>query len=308
MPISKNQLKKLKREEKWLQKKEDYKRYQKEKKKLCKQKKKEIEESLKLSNPELYQQLYPNNSQTVINPPKKEVKKQYLENMQKGVKIIIDCGFEKYMKEKDLISLTRQLTDCYSINKKAENPFNFILYDVGENLKNNLLKNNCEKWLGFRFIEVGKYDNLKEFIKAEFTINENSFDNSTAEENTLQTCEKKFDYKCENIVYLTGDSENEINSLDKNKIFIIGGLVDRNKLKLITYNKAKELGISHGKLPIGDFIHLKTSKILATNHVFAILSHFVNKSNDWKECFTSIIPKRKLEESEESMNEHSLND
>jgi len=56
------------------------------------------------------------------------------------------------------------------------------------------------------------------------------------------------------------------------------------------------MGISHVKLPIGDFINLKTSKILVTNHVFSILTYFTKKKGDLKESFTSIIPKRKMED------------
>jgi len=306
-PLSKNQLKKLKREQEWEQKKQSYKQHKKQEKKLNKQKKKEEEENLKKENPDLYNKLY--KSEIILNPPKKESQKKYLNNLKKGIIVIIDCGFEKFMNDKDIISLTRQITDCYSTNKKAERPFNLIIYDVGEKLKKNLLKNNCEKWIGFRFIEEGKYENIKEFLTKDLynyamNINQNDYseNNLSLDSDNLNQEEYKHCYKFEeivkgeNIIYLTGDSENEIDNLEQNKVYIIGGLVDRNKLKLITYNKANEMGISHAKLPIGDFINLKTSKILATNHVFSILAYYTNKKADWKESFTSIIPKRKMKE------------
>lgn len=258
----------------------------------------------------------------VLNPPKKEIQKKYLENIKKGIIIIIDCGFEKYMNDKDILSLTRQITDCYSMNKKSEKPFNLIIYDIGLKLKHNLVKNNCEKWIGFKFIEEGKYENIKEFIKKEFNKDNNTHNNNfndkelTNDNDLTLNSDAKLDLKNENfydydeiinnenLIYLTGDSENEINDLTSNKVYIIGGLVDRNKLKLITYNKANEIGISHARLPIGDFLSLKTSKILATNHVFGILSYFTNKKNDWKESFISVIPKRKIEEENENLEEN----
>jgi len=53
--------------------------------------------------------------------------------------------------------------------------------------------------------------------------------------------------------------------------------------------------INHGKFPIGEFLQLHSSKVLTTNHTFAILDKF-NTNHDWKEAFMSIIPKRKLDE------------
>lgn len=45
-------------------------------------------------------------------------------------------------------------------------------------------------------------------------------------------------------------------------------MVDHNRLKLATYNKAKEEGLSMKKFPIHAFLKLKTSTILTVNHGF----------------------------------------
>jgi len=61
-------------------------------------------------------------------------------------------------------------------------------------------------------------------------------------------------YKKEELVYLTADSENTLKTLDKSKAYIIGGIVDRNRYKSLTLDKANKDGIAHAKLPIQDYI------------------------------------------------------
>ena len=39
-------------------------------------------------------------------------------------------------------------------------------------------------------------------------------------------------------MYLTGDAEETITELEKDKIYIIGGIVDHNRLKSITLNQS----------------------------------------------------------------------
>ena len=96
-----------------------------------------------------------------------------------------------------------------------------------------------------------------------------------------------------NIVYLTADSPNLIENLDENKAYIIGGIVDRNRYLNLTFDKAKEQGIAHGKLPINQFMKLNTSAVLTVNHVFEILAEQFN-IKDWEATLTKVIPERKV--------------
>lgn len=66
----------------------------------------------------------------------------------------------------------------------------------------------------------------------------------------------------ENLVYLTADSETVLEELDLKKIYIIGGLVDRNRWKGITMKKAQEQGIQTAKLPIANFMKMSSSQVL----------------------------------------------
>lgn len=65
----------------------------------------------------------------------------------------------------------------------------------------------------------------------------------------------------ENLVYLTADAETILEDLDPKKLYIIGGLVDRNRWKGITMKKAQEQGIQTAKLPIGNYLKMSSSQV-----------------------------------------------
>uniref|UniRef100_A0A673K9U0 tRNA methyltransferase 10 homolog A n=1 Tax=Sinocyclocheilus rhinocerous TaxID=307959 RepID=A0A673K9U0_9TELE len=98
--------------------------------------------------------------------------------------------------------------------------------------------------------------------------------------------------KKEDLVYLTSDSPNVLQELDEAKAYVIGGLVDHNHHKGITFGRAQELGIAHAQLPLGSFVQMNSRKVLAVNHVFEIILAFLEK-RDWQEAFFTVLPQRK---------------
>lgn len=80
-----------------------------------------------------------------------------------------------------------------------------------------------------------------------------------------------------NLVYLTADSETVLDELDLSKVYIVGGLVDRNRWKGITMKKAEEQGIHTAKLPIGTYMKMSSSQVwLVIVHYTTLLS-FVSR-------------------------------
>ena len=281
LPISKNQLKKMKRQEEWKQKMEKIKAYKKEKKKEKKRLKREEREKEELLNPKITETKKEINKDIPFKS-RKQIKEEFKEKCKNGMRVIIDCDFEHLMDERSIKSMVRQIVDLYSINKYSTNPFRVILYGVGKQIKEGLEKSDYKNWIGIEIYFKEDYPNFDKFI-----------------EDILYKDDKRpmKDIKY-NIYYLSADSENNIENIDKNSTYIIGGIVDRNKYKGLSLNKAKELGINHGKFPIGEYLKLQSSQVLTTNHTFHILNEFSIRQ-DWKEAFVSIIPKRKQEENEE---------
>ncbi|XP_061218608.1 tRNA methyltransferase 10 homolog B isoform X2 [Neopsephotus bourkii] len=82
------------------------------------------------------------------------------------------------------------------------------------------------------------------------------------------------------IVYLTPDSENVLEDIDPNKVYILGGLVDESIHKKLTLQRAREQSLQTARLPIREYmvkaVNTKNyhSETLAINQVFDILSTY----------------------------------
>lgn len=201
--------------------------------------------------------------------PKKEKLGVFIKQSKEGIPIVIDCDFESLMTDKEIASLAKQILFIYSRHRKCEVPFHLIIQNVGIKTLQAIQKHGSDLWKAIDIIPKV----------------ENSNDS---------WADLKKNYEPRELVYLTGDSENEITELEENKCYIIGGIVDRNRYKNLTLDIAIKNGISHARLPIGDYLHLRTSQILATNHIFDIICNYKD-SSCWSKAFGDIIPKRKVE-------------
>lgn len=103
------------------------------------------------------------------------------------------------------------------------------------------------------------------------------------------------------LVYLTSDASTILRELDDDKVYIIGGIVDRNRLKRAAVDRAESLGIVTAKLPLDEFYDSHpeykikgATKVLAVNHVFDILLRVHRYGGkDWDRAFEEVLPLRK---------------
>ncbi|XP_039615739.1 RNA (guanine-9-)-methyltransferase domain-containing protein 2 [Polypterus senegalus] len=175
-------------------------------------------------------------------------------------RLVIDCSFDSLMAFKDVKKLHRQIQRCYAENRRAVRPVQFYLTSHSGQLK-QIMDENDKGWVNWKDIHVSP----EHYI----TI-----------------------LKKEDLVYLTSDSPNTLSELDETKAYVIGGLVDHNHHKGVTFQRAQELGIGHAQLPLGTFVKMNSRKVLAVNHVFEIILAYLEK-RDWKEAFFTVLPPRK---------------
>ncbi|XP_042388472.1 tRNA (guanine(9)-N1)-methyltransferase-like isoform X1 [Zingiber officinale] len=178
-----------------------------------------------------------------------------------GIKVVLDLEFADLMKPNELHSLVQQIMYCYAVNGRCASPAHLWLTGCQGEIDTSLQRiPGYDKWI----IEKENRSYIEVFQEHK-----------------------------ENIVYLTADSETILEEIDPKKIYIIGGLVDRNRWKGITMNKANDQGINSAKLPIGNYLKMSSSQVLTVNQVFEILLKFM-ETRDWKEAFFQVIPQRKM--------------
>ncbi|XP_016335125.1 tRNA methyltransferase 10 homolog A-like [Sinocyclocheilus anshuiensis] len=177
-----------------------------------------------------------------------------------SLRLVIDCSFDNLMVLKDVKKLHKQIQRCYAENRRTLHPVQFYLTSQDGQLKQVMDEIN-KGWVNWKDVHF-KPDAFHEIMKKE------------------------------DLVYLTSDSPNVLQELDEAKAYVIGGLVDHNHHKGITFGRAQELGIAHAQLPLGSFVQMNSHKVLAVNHVFEIILAFLEK-RDWQEAFFTVLPQRK---------------
>jgi len=101
----------------------------------------------------------------------------------------------------------------------------------------------------------------------------------------------------QNLIYLSPESPNVLLEIDPGKIFIIGGIVDHNRLKGLSYKTASEKGIYSARLPIEEYFGETIPNSLNSNHVFQILMDMAIHK-DWEKVLKMHVPGRYLKSKE----------
>ncbi|KAI8871107.1 hypothetical protein GQ42DRAFT_106080, partial [Ramicandelaber brevisporus] len=241
--LSKNALKRLKKDQSWEAKKE-----QRKVKRKAEKQKRQANKRARVEAGEL---------------PEAVFKPRFARNPQpSGVTIIIDMSFNDLMSDVEIKSMARQLGRCYSVNKRSERPAELVIASLTGKMKDSL----THSFPGHANWEPSHV--------------------------RLESKDMTELYPKDRLVYLSADSTTCIDTLSKDDVYIIGGLVDKNRYKNLTLNKAKELGIRTAQLPIGQYVEMASRKVITVNQVYEILAGHLEGAT-WEKAFLDVIPKRK---------------
>ncbi|KOG98982.1 tRNA (guanine(9)-N(1))-methyltransferase [Saccharomyces eubayanus] len=185
-----------------------------------------------------------------------------------GIEIILDCSFDELMNDKEIVSLSNQVTRAYSANRRADHFAEIKVAPFDKRLKKRfetaLHDTNYDNWNHFKFLPDDKIMFEDEHVSKD------------------------------KIVYLTADTDEKLERLEPGMRYIVGGIVDKNRYKELCLKKAQKLGIPTRRLPIDEYINLEGRRVLTTTHVVQLMLKYFD-GHDWKNAFESVLPARKLE-------------
>lgn len=209
-------------------------------------------------------------------------------------------SFEAAMREREIASLAQQIRYCYSYNKKSQNP---VLATVtGLSHASNVadegrdfpsVRQLLERETGFADWKRRMFDCTEASLEEYYGLIGSDVVRSDQEESSHSPRRPK-------IVYLTSDSTTTLQCLEEDTVYVIGGIVDRNRLKYATIRRAEDsLGVETARLPLQEYliennIEMSTTKVLTVNHVFDILLRFRQHGNDWGKAIQDVLPSRKV--------------
>ncbi|MCJ1414563.1 tRNA (guanine(9)-N(1))-methyltransferase [Xylographa parallela] len=294
-PLSKNQLKKLRRKQEWEAGREYRKVRRKEKIHAKKQRKRAAFQGDDPLDATTVPNLTANDEPvgSAHEPPKRAL---VLRAVQLPITVIVDCGFDDLMLETERISLAAQLTRCYSANYHAPFQFHMAVSSFGGKLKERfetVLSGHHHSWKGVRFLDedfAAAAEQAREWMAGPqggvlAGVFAGKASSDVDAEPVVDTGETE-------TVYLTSDSPDTLTELKPYSTYIIGGIVDRNRHKGICYKRALDRGMKTARLPIGEYMDMASRFVLATNHVSEIMVRWL-EVGDWGEAFLKVVPKRK---------------
>jgi len=312
-PISKNQLKKLKRQREWEEGRDERKVKRREKTKAKKLRQRLTTESSTKDD---------STQTTTVRMNQARTKPSLV-----PITIVIDCNFDDLMTDNERISLSSQLTRCYADNRKASMQAHLAVSSWGGELKkrfDGIMTGQYKQWHGIHFCEedfaavagmatgwmsgptggklagalsrTSTHQPLAATAMAQDLGVVSVASPTNGSQTTPSATEAAISFvdlqRNVEVIYLTSDSPNTLDVLRPYSTYIIGGIVDKNRHKGICYKRAAAAGIQTARLPINEFMQMDGRKVLTTNHVNEIMLQWL-KLGDWGEAFIQVIPKRK---------------
>jgi len=177
-----------------------------------------------------------------------------MERMAHRPRLAVDLSFVTLFSSREQQSLCRQVQRMYGQNIASPTPFALTLTSFHGDI--------AEQFLEYPGFSQWVIDCEKRPVESVFPV--------------------------EKIIFLTPDSENDLDELDPEAIYCIGGIVDRNQLKNLSLSKATGLSMATARLPLHRMSRRLASPVLSLNMCFSALLQY-SGCRDWDVALDTVF-------------------
>ena len=183
-------------------------------------------------------------------------------NNQPSTQVILDLGFSDVMNQREWKSLAFQMLFTYNLIRKAKGLINLTVTEATEEFMTFMSSYNVESW----------------------TVN---FTSKNLDEILSNKTENSKEY-----IYLSPDAHETLESFSNDKIYIVGGIVDKTVRSNLSYHKSLQVGIKSAKLPMDKIEGLNSNRrSLNVNKIFEIIDKNL-KGLELKEAVKESLSKK----------------
>uniref|UniRef100_A0A1I7ZIS3 RNA (guanine-9-)-methyltransferase domain-containing protein 1 n=1 Tax=Steinernema glaseri TaxID=37863 RepID=A0A1I7ZIS3_9BILA len=243
-------------------------------------KKEARQQRLKEMKEEARQMLMVTNTAKMTSLKKQLEEQRYVRSLMvsKPPTIVFDCRFLPYLSMRGLNLTTMQLQYVISENRSRKEPWPMYFTNCDFSLSPELMKSKQKHLtvLDSRRVAVPEYTS----------------------KNTTEL------FPRERILYLSPNAEDELESIEDDAVFVVGGIVDRVVEHGIPLHASKEAaeadGVKSVRLPLDKYVKWESgTKYLTLTAVMSILQDVYATGGDWPEVLKSHIPRRNVTSPEE---------
>lgn len=228
-----------------------------------------------------------------------DAKRSLMTRMRAGQlqRVAVDCSFDHLMRVEEVCSLAKQIRHMYGHNVRSEQPLHLVLTSLGEATPGEKVEVDHFADLQ-KAMQEASTANASAVAATSTTVDAaegaQATDDARASPSaassatpatpvcTTRSVLQRMDgfdrlaldrttaaytdcFPRSSLVYLTAESPNVIDKLDPSKVYIIGGIVDHNRMKGLCHRLATEGDIPTARLPIPEFLVNDKRTVITVN-------------------------------------------
>uniref|UniRef100_A0A7R9TUM7 tRNA (guanine(9)-N(1))-methyltransferase n=1 Tax=Prasinoderma coloniale TaxID=156133 RepID=A0A7R9TUM7_9VIRI len=201
---------------------------------------------------------------------KQEQERRLSEAVTRGVRLAIDMRWADQQTDREMRSLSFQLSQAYASNRLSPDPCCIVLAGLSE-----------ASHAAIRQVNAG-LDNWRATVIEHAALAE-------------LYAERRAD-----VVYLSADADEELTEIERDKVYVVGGMLDHNSRKGATQECADAEGWRTARLPLARHVELGGSPVLTVNQVVDMLllqlagvHAGLEGDRAWKMAIEMAVPQRK---------------